>query len=37
LDRHALHSCELRFFHPMLDRELILQAPLPADLAALVP
>lgn len=37
LDRHALHSCELRFFHPMLDRELVLNAPLPKDLAALVP
>jgi len=37
LDRHALHSCELRFFHPMQGRELVLQAPLPAELAALVP
>jgi 23S rRNA pseudouridine1911/1915/1917 synthase len=37
LDHHALHSCELRFHHPMLDRELVLQAPLPEDIAALVP
>lgn len=36
LDRHALHSHSLRFFHPMLDRELELEAPLPADMAALV-
>lgn len=37
LDRHALHSHTLRFDHPMLERELLLEAPLPADLAALVP
>lgn len=36
LDRHALHACSLRFFHPMLGRELVLEAPLPADMAALV-
>jgi 23S rRNA pseudouridine1911/1915/1917 synthase len=36
LDRHALHAHGLRFFHPMLDRELALAAPLPDDLAALV-
>lgn len=37
LDRHALHSQSLRFFHPMIDRELVLEAPLPAELAELVP
>jgi 23S rRNA pseudouridine1911/1915/1917 synthase len=36
LDRHALHSHTLTFFHPMLGRDLTLQAPLPADLQALV-
>src|SRR5262245_4554806 len=37
LDRHALHSHTLTFFHPMLSRETTLVAPLPADMAALVP
>lgn len=37
LDRHALHAHRLTFFHPMLDREMTLTAPLPADMAALVP
>lgn len=37
LDRQALHSHTLRFDHPMLERELVLEAPLPADMAALVP
>ena len=37
LDRHALHAQSLRFFHPMIDRELVLEAPLPAELAELVP
>jgi 23S rRNA pseudouridine1911/1915/1917 synthase len=37
LDRHALHSHSLTFFHPMLGRELTVTAPLPADMAALVP
>lgn len=36
LDRHALHSHTLRFFHPMLGQELELEAPLPADMASLV-
>lgn len=36
LDRHALHSAKLRFWHPFLDRDLELEAPLPADMAALV-
>ena len=37
LDRHALHSHALTFFHPMLSRETTLVAPLPADMAAFVP
>ncbi len=37
LDRHALHSHTLTFFHPMLGREIKIVAPLPADMAALVP
>ncbi|MBM4061551.1 MAG: RluA family pseudouridine synthase, partial [Planctomycetes bacterium] len=37
LDRHALHSHTLTFHHPMLGRELRLEAPLPADMARLVP
>ncbi len=36
LDRHALHSHTLRFFHPMLQRDLTLHAPLPADMLALM-
>jgi 23S rRNA pseudouridine1911/1915/1917 synthase len=37
LDRHALHAHRLTFHHPMLARELTLVAPLPPDMAALVP
>ena len=37
LGRHALHSHRLTFFHPMLDREISISAPLPADMQALVP
>jgi len=37
LDRHALHAHTLTFFHPMLGRDLELVAPLPSDMAALVP
>jgi 23S rRNA pseudouridine1911/1915/1917 synthase len=37
LDRHALHAHRLTFFHPMLGRDLTIVAPLPADMAALVP
>ena len=37
LDRHALHAHSLRFHHPMLEREMTLSAPLPPDMAALVP
>lgn len=36
LDRHALHSHTLTFYHPMLGREVTLTSPLPADLTALV-
>jgi 23S rRNA pseudouridine1911/1915/1917 synthase len=36
LDRHALHSHTLRFHHPRLGREVQLEAPLPADMQALV-
>lgn len=36
LDRHALHAHRLTFHHPMLRREMTLEAPLPKDLAALV-
>lgn len=36
LDRHALHNHVLTFQHPMLQEELTLTAPLPADMAALV-
>ena len=35
LERHALHSHRLTFMHPMLERELTITAPLPADMAAL--
>lgn len=36
LDRHALHAHRLRFHHPHLERSLELEAPLPADMAALL-
>jgi 23S rRNA pseudouridine1911/1915/1917 synthase len=36
LDRHALHAHRLAFWHPFQDRELVIEAPLPADMAALV-
>lgn len=36
LDRHALHSAALTFFHPFRDEEMTLRAPLPEDMAALV-
>jgi 23S rRNA pseudouridine1911/1915/1917 synthase len=37
LERHALHSHSLTFHHPHLGRELRIEAPLPRDMAALVP
>lgn len=36
LDRHALHSRSLRFYHPFREEELVLEAPLPEDMAALL-
>jgi 23S rRNA pseudouridine1911/1915/1917 synthase len=36
LDRHALHSHTLTFLHPMLGKTMRLEAPLPADMAALL-
>lgn len=36
LDRHALHASRLAFRHPHVDGGLELEAPLPADMAALV-
>lgn len=37
LDRHALHSHSLTFFHPRLDREVTIEAPLPREFAELIP
>lgn len=37
LDRHALHAWRLRFHHPFAGCDLTLEAPLPADMAGLVP
>jgi len=37
LDRHALHSHSLTFFHPHRDREVTIEAPLPREFAELVP
>jgi 23S rRNA pseudouridine1911/1915/1917 synthase len=34
--RHALHAHTLRFRHPMTGTDLVLEAPLPPDMAALV-
>jgi 23S rRNA pseudouridine1911/1915/1917 synthase len=36
LDRHALHSHSLTFFHPKRDCEVTIEAPLPRDLAELL-
>lgn len=36
LERHALHSHSLQFFHPMLGRDLRIEAPLPQDMLALL-
>jgi 23S rRNA pseudouridine1911/1915/1917 synthase len=33
--RQALHACELAFDHPILQKRMTFQAPLPADMAAL--
>lgn len=37
LERHALHSCRLQFHHPYEDRQMVIAASLPDDMAALVP
>lgn len=37
LERHALHSHALTFFHPRRNREVTIEAPLPAEFAELVP
>ncbi|MEO0479127.1 MAG: RluA family pseudouridine synthase [Planctomycetota bacterium] len=37
LDRHALHAAELHLFHPRREERLRLHAPLPSDMANLVP
>ncbi|MHC4447550.1 MAG: RluA family pseudouridine synthase, partial [Planctomycetota bacterium] len=36
IDRPALHAARLGFTHPMTQRPLVFQAPLPADMAKLV-
>lgn len=36
LDRHALHAQSLRFWHPRRGETILLTAPLPPDMAALV-
>lgn len=36
LERHALHSHQLTFRHPMIEQDLTLTAPLPLDMAALL-
>ncbi|MCA8944507.1 MAG: RluA family pseudouridine synthase [Planctomycetes bacterium] len=36
LDRHALHSARLRFWHPGVEETVEYEAPLPADMAALL-
>ncbi len=37
LDRHALHASQLEFHHPRRDEQMQIRAPLPDDMAALVP
>lgn len=37
LDRHALHNFRLTLWHPFAERSLTLEAPMPADMAQLVP
>lgn len=36
ISRQALHSYKLTFFHPILQRELAFQSPLPEDMQRLV-
>lgn len=36
LDRHALHSASIEFFHPWEDRQMTVAAPLPTDMSGLL-
>ena len=36
LTRQALHSAELRFYHPITGEEMVVTAPLPRDMAKIV-
>ncbi len=36
IDRQALHACKLSFIHPVTDERLVLEAPLPEDIANLI-
>jgi 23S rRNA-/tRNA-specific pseudouridylate synthase len=36
LDRHALHSASIEFFHPWEDRQMTMAAPLPTDMSDLL-
>lgn len=36
IDRQALHSCELTFVHPFLEKTMTFHAPLPDDMASLL-
>ena len=36
IDRQALHSCRLSFFHPFLEKRLEFTAPLPEDMAHII-
>ncbi|MDH6351027.1 RluA family pseudouridine synthase [Brevibacillus sp. 1238] len=36
LRRQALHAASLRFFHPLLEKELVVEAPVPADMKRLI-
>ncbi|NNU97884.1 RluA family pseudouridine synthase, partial [Anoxybacillus sp. EFIL] len=36
IDRQALHSCELTFFHPFVERMMTFHSPLPDDIARLL-
>ncbi len=37
IDRQALHSCSLDFFHPITQKPLHFVCPLPADIRSLIP
>ncbi len=36
LERQALHARRLRFFHPVTDEPIEIEAPLPSDIAAVL-